>query len=167
MKMRARLSGIVSLNMRTALLFVALLTFGRLAIASESVVLGVDLSQTIIKGVQTPCVNDGELICNGVWVRWKIRTGETLSGPSISGRITAAMVQHGLFVSSRKLFVLKPIDDPEVRKMLGANYFLEEFSTPREMYCLDKKPESLDGSSFSHVDSKGGGPYCFERPESN
>jgi hypothetical protein len=162
----ARHNSIVSLNMRIALLLVALFASNKLAVAAESIVLGTDRSQQIIEGVETPCVQDGELLCNGVWVRWEIRVSKTLSGPAISGRIKAAIVQHGRFVSSRKLFVLKPISDPELRKALDADYILEGFSSPHEMYCLGTKPEGIDDTSIYYGDSEGGGPYCFERPDS-
>src|SRR5688572_10448947 len=116
--------------------------------AEHSVVLGRALENRWIRDVEVPCPENH--ICQDVWVRWVIDAKRTLNGPELRGRVTAAAIQHTEVVRSYqdriKLFVLTPIDSPEDRRLLRADYYLSDSSKLYEMYCLDKDTDSLQVS---------------------
>jgi hypothetical protein len=88
-----------------------------------------------------------EEICFSIWFRWTIQIQRTLSGLPITGRIAPARIEHAPFVKSYlkqfRLFVLKPIEDAQTRRLLKADYYLEDVSRRLPMYCLDQDPEEL------------------------
>src|SRR5215510_9979343 len=106
--------------------------------AEDSVVLGRAISQRGIDGVE---MCEADEVCLGGWVRWEIRVRHALSGPTITGRIRAATTQTSLYtptsVKLNRAFILRPIEDPAKRKLLGADFYLLGHSVPKTMYCFD------------------------------
>ena len=104
----------------------------------------------------------------------QITVQKTLSGTPVRGRIRAARIQHVPFVRSYlkrfRLFVLEPIESAEMRKLLGADYLINDLSTTREMYCTSKSPAQY-GLSEDDIDVHlrqspvSGSSYCFELPK--
>jgi hypothetical protein len=121
-----------------------------------------------------PCAdegNDAELlkICMSVWFRWTLQIDRTLHGPPIKGRIATARVQHTghlkWYLRSVRLFVLTPIEDPKKRRLLRADYFLDDLSAPT--YCLSGDPEDLglENNKDILLVYSTPGYYCFDDPE--
>jgi hypothetical protein len=137
---------------------------------SPSVVVGRVLSQDDL-GLSACGDLKPEEICMHRWFRWTIQAQRTLSGPPITGRIALAYSQHTYFekwyLKEVQLFVLTPIEEAPTRRLLKADYYLEDFSRRLAMYCLHQDPETpgieVRGTAVS--DSKESG-YCFEVPES-
>lgn len=77
-------------------------------------------------------------ICMDAWFKWSINVAKTLSGPLITGHVTAMQMQHTTVIPSyeRRLrsFVLKPIVDPRQRALLRSRYYLlsTSFARPTE-----------------------------------
>jgi hypothetical protein len=88
----------------------------------------------------------------------------------IKGRISTARTQHAGYVKSYlkrlRLFVLMPIEDPEKRRLLGADYFLRDFSQQIPMYCLTQDLVDLGLEVEFSVSDPDRGTYCFVDPES-
>jgi hypothetical protein len=79
-------------------------------------------------------------------------------------------MQHTSFNSRFKkavrFFVLEPIEDPDQRAKLRADYYLKEMSEPREMFCFSRDPEEL-GLDADETYVAGTGDtksYCFQLP---
>jgi hypothetical protein len=95
-----------------------------------------------------------------------------MSGPPITGRIASAHPQHTYFVKRAlkqfRLFVLTPIEDPETRRLLKADYILQDFSQRLPMYCLEQDPRALgiDDEALGKLVGSDESGYCFEDPES-
>jgi hypothetical protein len=124
--------------MRICLLFVLLL-LTPLANAKEYVSLfGKALEQKYLPDVAPACPDGG--ICMDVVYRWTIQIDKVLSG-QLSGRtVKAARIQHTQYIYAdqhQALYVLSRIEDEEKRKLLGADYWLEEYASPRTVYCLE------------------------------
>ena len=131
--------------------------------AADSVVVGRAVSNTYIPGVEGACgpITADEL-CMDVWFVWKISVSRTISGPPIIGRVRASRPQHATFVRSymrqNRLFLLRPIDDPEQRTLLQADYHLVDMS---EDQCLDARPRELNGADVQITHTERGDVYCF------
>ena len=124
--------------MRALLLF-AMLSLGPLAHAKEYVsFFGRELKQTYLPEAEQICP-DGH-ICMDVIYRWTIQIDKVVSGQISAGRIVkAAQIQHSEYVFAHKqeaLYVLSRIEDEKKRKLLGADYWLEEYAPPRTLYCI-------------------------------
>jgi hypothetical protein len=63
------------------------------------------------------------------------------------------------FARRNVLFLLRPIDDPEQRKLLQADYHLVDMSGDD---CLATEPQDLDAEDVrvTHTDERGD-IYCF------
>lgn len=98
--------------------------------AAESSFCGSSLGQKVIDYVELPCPKD--LVCLGTWVRREIQVEKLLDGPTVGEKVTVARIQHGLFNAefdaSFSLFTVKPIDDKEMRDLLGAEFILVKFA---------------------------------------
>lgn len=74
---------------------------------------------------------DGD-ICLKSWWKAVIQVERTLRGSPLSGRITAAVMQHTStnqnYQKAVRYFVLDAIEDPSMRKKLQADYYLTEGS---------------------------------------
>ena len=72
---------------------------------------------------------------------------KTVQGTPLSGRITAAVLQHTAMTSSYmkaiRFMVLEPIEDPDQRKKLRADFYLKEASPPQQMFCSSYNPEDV------------------------
>jgi len=128
--------------MRIAI-FTILLFAASSARGSEYVVLfGTGLSQRYVPEAEPRCPADE--ICVDVVYRWKIRVEKIVSGNIQTKSVKAAMIQHTEYVNAHKrqaLFVLSRIADDEKRKLLGADYWIEEYQTPEVLYCLSHSGE--------------------------
>jgi hypothetical protein len=144
------------------------LTLTAVSRAEDTVAVGRAISQRGIENVEI--CGEGE-VCLGGWVRWEIQVGEILSGPSISGRIKAAFIQTSLYVPSsvkmNRAFVLRRIEDPTKRKLLGADFFLVDRSTEQEAYCFSSKPESAEQSEAWFENDTSSTPYCIVKKRSD
>lgn len=112
--------------------------------APPTVVLGKAIGHFSI-AAEIPCPRDE--ICMDAWIGWTIEAKDVLAGAPVKGRIRAAKIQHAWLVPAYrrkfKLFVLEPIEDPAMRKLLTADYFLREVSAPTSVFCTYEKPEVL------------------------
>lgn len=62
------------------------------------------------------------------------------------------------------MFVLQPIEDPDLRAKLRADYYLKDMSELRQMFCLSQDPEALSlNVEDTYVAGMGEDKsYCFE-----
>jgi hypothetical protein len=98
------------------------------ASASDIVVTGKLVSNEPMSYLAEKC-SDGD-ICLHSWWKTVIQVDKTLQGSPLSGRITAAVMQHTSMTAQYKktvrYFVLEAIEDPSMRKKLRADYYLTE-----------------------------------------
>jgi len=158
--------------MRIACAILFLLFASASRAASPSVVLGDATGQFAIEA-EVPCPQrdkDEETICMDAWVGWNITVRKTLSGAPIMGRIRAARVQHTYYAKSYlksfRLFVLHPIESPEMRKLLSADYLISDLSPKHSMYCTRHEPATFglhDDEMNVHTSPDVDSPsHCFE-----
>jgi len=137
------------------------------ALASDIVVLGRLVTNEPMSYVQDECPENA--ICMRSWWKSVIRVDKTVKGRPLSGRVTAAVMQH-TWLNSRykkavRLFVLAPIEDPAERARLRADYYLDGMSEPRSMFCLAKDPRALGLTEKKYTAGAGEDTtYCFELP---
>ena len=149
----------------------ALLLIGGLiaasATAAESVVLGKGVSNAYAADV---ACTDIRACMQSVYV-WEFDATRTITGPPVIGRVKVLATQHtdatSKFVRSVELFVVRPIDDPAVRKTYDAEYYLVGLSPryERSTYCLPVNPADIGlniPSSEINVEPDSG-YYCFAR----
>lgn len=100
------------------------------ASASDFVVMGRLIANEPMSYVRAEC--PGGNICLHSWWKAVIQVEKALQGPPLSGRITAAVIQHtAMDVQYKKAvhyFVLEAIEEPSMRKKLRADYYLNEAS---------------------------------------
>lgn len=114
---------------------------------------------------EIPCPKDD--ICMDAWIGWAIEAKDVLAGAPAKGRIRAARIQHAWFVPGYlrrfKLFVLQPIEDPAMRKLLTADYFLRDVSESTSVFCTHERPEVLGIEAESvFVEQGAASPrHCF------
>jgi hypothetical protein len=139
------------------------------AFAADSVVLGHAVSNGHMDYVENTCPEG--YICLHSWYKWVIDVDRTVSGPSVpTGRVVTARMQHTSMIPSYRrrlrLFVLKPIVDPEQRRELRADYFLEETSEAHQMFCFLQNPKDFDLETKEiYVGLNDAREHCFELPK--
>jgi hypothetical protein len=131
------------------------------ASSSENiVVLGRAVSQISIENVD---ICEPEEVCLGGWYRWTIKIERTLRGKKLGRKISAVRIDTSQYLPSTfkkpRIFILVPIDAPDKRALLKAEYYLQYFSTPREMQCFD---DSIDVGVDIDDRLKENGGYCVE-----
>jgi len=130
------------------------------ASAASTVFLGQGKSQAYTGYADCP----PDSFCWHVWYRWKIRVERTLTGPQLPASIVAVMSQHTGLVRPypHRVFVVSPIEDPETRARLHADYFVDDMATAAAMQCMELDPRQL--GLDVQVFANGDGTYCFEVP---
>lgn len=114
------------------------------------------------------CSPETDTICMTGWYRWTISVERTVSGPRLPTRIVAVIGQHapdGIAQGpAHELFVVRPIEDPEARERMHADYLVDEDEEPQGpgMYCLQTDPQQ--SGLKVEVTQNGQGGYCFEVP---
>jgi hypothetical protein len=102
----------------------------RCASAADILVVGKLITNDPMSYVKDECP-DGD-ICLRSWWKAVIQVQKTLRGSPLSGRITAAIMQHTSmneeYKKAVRYFVLEAIEDPSMRKKLRADYYLTEES---------------------------------------
>jgi hypothetical protein len=102
----------------------------RCASAADILVVGKLITNEPMSYVKDECP-DGD-ICLRSWWKVVILVEETLRGSPLSGRITAAVMQHTSmnedYKKAVRYFILEAIEDPSMRKKLRADYYLTEGS---------------------------------------
>ena len=150
-------------------LAVALLVTFTVVRAEDTVVLGRLVENEPMEYVTDECPEG--YICLRSWWKSVIRVDDTVKGPSISGRVSAAVMQHTrlnpAFRNSVRLFVLRPIIDPQDRAKLRVEYFLEEMSLPSETYCFSRHPMEygLETEEVYSPEDEDLEYHCFELPQ--
>jgi hypothetical protein len=95
---------------------------------ADTVFCGRALGHDYIQEVELPCPPNS--ICMSNWYRWKLQVDAVLSGPPLARQVVAVTIQHGKYSSTAeeqlRLFTVKPIEDEEKRKLLGADFSLVE-----------------------------------------
>jgi hypothetical protein len=100
---------------------------------------------------------------------WVLHAERTVVGPSVFGTVKAIASQHtearSEFVRSVELFVLRPIEDRQLRKSSGAQYYIVALS-PKDSngrYCLQVELEEV-GLRLDKADiiAGDGGAACFK-----
>jgi hypothetical protein len=136
------------------------------AVGADIVVIGKLITNEPMSYVKDECP-DGN-ICMHSWWKSVIQVEKTVQGARLAGRITAAVMQHTAmdshYMKAVRFFILEPIEDPQQRVKLRADYYLKEASPPREMFCSSHDPKELGMSTEATYVSQIGGPttYCFE-----
>ena len=133
--------------------------------AADSVILGRAVSNTYLPGIEGACGPlSADELCMNVWFVWEISAKRTVTGAPISGRVRAARSQHTTFVRSymrrNRLFLLRPIEDPEQRRLLQADFHLVDMSADN---CLEVEPRGLNAQDpgVTHQHTERGDVYCF------
>lgn len=156
--------------MKAALAFFIALVACQAAMAEDIVVIGKLVSNEPMDYVKYVCP-DGD-ICMRSWWRSVVEVRKTIRGSHLSGRVAAAIMQHTSLNPDVKkkvrLFVLKPIEDPEQHSKLRVDYYLEDMSDSFEVFCLSHDPKEFGlNVEITYV---GGAEeyksYCFELPPS-
>ena len=115
--------------MRILLAFLAFL-FWDCVSAEEIIVVGKLITNEPMSYVKEKCPEDS--ICLDTWWKAVIQVDEILRGSHVPGRITAAIMQHTSmsprYRRSLRFFVVEEIDDPQQRKKLRVNYYLDSAS---------------------------------------
>jgi hypothetical protein len=126
--------------MRASLLL-TLLLLSPLASAKEYVsFFGTALKQKYLPQVEQVCP-EGH-ICMDVVYRWTIKIDKVISGQLTDRTVKAAQIQHSKYIFAHEhqaLYVLSRIEDENKRKLLGADYWLEEYAPPATVYCTPAK----------------------------
>src|ERR1700691_5038907 len=153
-----------------SLILVSLIAAPSSAFSSDSVVLGRGISNYFLSKQPRPQPEDSNLanICLDANFIWVLSARRTIVGPPVRGTVRAIVSQHvaatSKFVRSTELFVLRPIDDPALRKSSHADYYLVDLS-PKDSdgrYCLwDKSEEVGLRLSDNDVVVRGEGQSCF------
>lgn len=152
--------------MRIATTIVLALAALRPSMAEDIVVIGRLVENAPMEYVPDECPENN--ICLRSWWKTVVSVQETVHGSRLSGRIAAAVMQHtslnSRFKKAVRLFVLRPIEDPAQRVKLRVDYYLEEMSEAREMFCLGQDPKRF-GLDIAETYVSGAGDdktYCFE-----
>lgn len=134
--------------------------------APATVVLGQKMHQAETGYQNCPPDEDENTICMTSWFRWTILIERTVRGPSLPRRIVAVIGQHTTHIVRKpyphSLFVLVPIEDPQMRERLRASYIVEEESVRFETYCLQSDPKEIGLDVEVLTDGKGS--FCFGVP---
>jgi hypothetical protein len=150
---------------RTLAILLALLAC-QPSIASDIVVFGRLVANEPMDYVKDECPEN--YICLRSWWKSVVQVQKTIQGKVLSGRVTTANMQHtSLDPRLRKaarLFVLEPIEDPDQRAKLRADYYLKDMSELHQMFCLSQDPKVLGlDAEETHVAGAGENEtYCFE-----
>jgi hypothetical protein len=149
--------------MRIAILVTLLCLAGSADAKEYAAFFGVGTSQEYLPRVEQSCSVGS--ICMDVVYRWTIRIEKRISGKLSGGSVKAAMIQHTKFLYAHKrqaLFVLSHIDDEAKRKLVGADYWIEEYAPAQILYCLGES-----GGKYGLEDAKAigqlDGTSCFTR----
>ena len=136
------------------------------AVASDTVVIGRLVVNEPMDYVKDECPEND--LCLSFWWKSVVQVQRTIQGAVLSGRVTAANMQHTFlnhrFMRAVRLFVLEPIEDPTQRAKLRADYYLKDMSEPHQMFCLPHDPKEVGlKAETTYVASAGEGKsYCFE-----
>ena len=94
-----------------------------------------------------------------------------IAGSTIQGRVIAARLQHTnykkTYQDSLEIFVIRPIEDEQLRKSLTADYSIVEQSIVDQMYCSNQDPAALglrNIRAYSRTEN-GKTKYCFEKSQ--
>jgi len=121
--------------------------------------------QQYLPGLTMAGCSEPNVICADVYYRWTIVVDQHISGPALPRVVQAVMLQHTMRVLAKKqvaLYVLSKIVDPEKRSLFGADYYIQEYSPPRVIYCLSAKDEDYGlGKTESVFPSVA--PGCYTR----
>jgi len=154
--------------MRLVILSVISFLLSGYVMAADSVILGSGLPNYFL--AIPSCSQDAGFttICLDADYIWVLESRHTISGPKIAGTIRAVSSQHVAaspdFLKSVELFVLRPIEDPVVRRNSHAAYYLVAVS-PRDrsgLYCFSDDPAEF-GLKLTDADvvRDGHGRFCF------
>jgi hypothetical protein len=163
-----RPAGVLLLFMNNSVFPVLAILAGSLALlgtarGADSVVLGHGITNQHYAAL--PCPADS--ICLDGQYRWELEAARTSVGPLVRGRVRALFSQHTdatrKFVQSVELFVLRPIQDPGLRKASGAHYYLLALSPryEKDQYCLSVRPSEVGLAVPESQTTKNEGGYCF------
>lgn len=151
--------------MRTLVILLAVLAC-RPSDASDIVVFGRLVSNEPMDYVKDECPKDH--ICLRSWWKSVVQIQKTIQGKVLPDRVTTANMQHTSWDpkvrKALRLFVLEPIDDPDQRAKLRADYYLKDMSALHQMFCLSQDPKTLGlNAEESYVTGAGEDKtYCFE-----
>ena len=135
------------------------------ATGRDIVVIGKMITNEPMSYVDDECP-DGN-VCMHSWWRSVIDVEQTVQGSPVSGRITAAVLQHtamnSRYMKAIRLVILEPIEDPDQRKKLRADFYLKEASPPQQMFCSSYDPEDIGLKTEETYVSRTRNPttYCF------
>jgi hypothetical protein len=154
--------------MKTTLALFLILMAGQCVAADSIVVLGKLVYNEPMDYVPDECPEDE--FCMNTWWKSVVNVQKTIVGSNVSGKVAAAVMQHTWLDAGYKkrvrLFVLRPIDDPNERAKLRVDYYLEDMSMPHQMFCVLDKPSNLGITPRDiYVNEADDREHCFELPE--
>jgi hypothetical protein len=136
------------------------------AIGADIIVIGKMISNEPMSYVKDKCP-DGDL-CMHSWWKSVIQVEKTVQGRLLSRRITAAVMAHtGMnlrYMRAIRLVILEPIEDPDQRRKLRADFYLKEASPRQQMFCSSYDPKDIGLKTEETYVSQTENPrtYCFE-----
>ncbi len=127
---------------------------------------GKAIAQEYLPDVNVPCPEGN--VCTYEVYRWTIRVNKIVSGKFNEKIVMAARVQHGEFIFATKheaLYVIHRIDSEEKRKLLGADYWLDEYSPPEPMvlYCVSDANKYHEIEESDHIIDRFRKSNCYVR----
>ncbi len=157
--------------MKSTLVLILVLAASQCVAADNIVVLGKLEYNGPMEYVPDECPENH--ICLRSWWKSVVSIQKTVHGSRLSGRVAAAVMQHTSlndgYKKSVRLFVLKPIDDPQQRAKLRVDYYLESMSESYQMFCSSKDPKDMglevEETYVSGTDDQK--TFCFELPLKN
>jgi hypothetical protein len=158
------------MNPTKILLTLITLSCCQVTVASNIVVVGRLVINEPMEYVKDECPEN--YICLRSWWKSVVQVQKTIRGPGLTGRVTAAVMQHTSLNSQSKkaarLFVLEPIEDADMRAKLRADYYLKDMSLLHQMFCLSQDPKELelDPEDTYVAGTDENKSYCFELPGS-
>ena len=124
----------------------ALLLSVNLATADELLVVSGYGLENKFMNIEESC--PPQALCFNSWYKYKIIVKEALQGEVPKGNLVGVKKQHAQFVMMPEVlsvFVLRKIKDKALKKKLGSDYLVVEFSYPKTIYCFNVAPQALGG----------------------
>jgi hypothetical protein len=105
------------------------------------------------------------------FVRITLKVKQHFAGPKVPRTVVGIWAMHApgrdRAWREKRLFVLRPIEDPKMRATLKAEYHIMAMPLSREMYCTGDHPEELGLPRETDVYSDQRGTQCFELPRTH
>ncbi len=119
------------------------LVVSSVATGSERIIVAGYGLENLQMDIQDECPKD--TICPNLWFRYVINVKKAIKG-NAEGQLIAVRKQHGELEMDRgevSIFILSKIDDSNLQKKLNAEFYVEEYSKPKTVYCFNSELEHI------------------------